>query len=238
MGTILNAIAIIGGGVIGWLRPQFISAPRQLWLKQVLGVLLVYLGLNQVWRGWNGSWGQATWQFLLVLVAMILGKLAGKLLCLQRAMNGLGQYAKVQCTEPSPAARHPVSSGLCTCTILFCAQPLAILGGIQEGLLAGCAVLAVKAVMDGMTTAALIRPLGWSSVIAAIPVVLYQGGLTYLVWQVQPWLHDHDLVDSVNLVAGLLVFSVALVVLGLKKIELGDYLPSLVLAPLFTWWWR
>jgi len=39
----------------------------------------------------------------------------------------------------------------------------------------------------------------------------------------------------VNAVGGLLVFCVALVVLELKKFELGDYLPSLVTAPLVTW---
>jgi uncharacterized membrane protein YqgA involved in biofilm formation len=32
-----------------------------------------------------------------------------------------------------------------------------------------------------------------------------------------------------------LVFSVALVILELKKIELADYLPSLIFAPLLAW---
>jgi uncharacterized membrane protein YqgA involved in biofilm formation len=33
---------------------------------------------------------------------------------------------------------------------------------------------------------------------------------------------------------GLLVFSVALVLLNIKKVELADYLPSLLFAPLLT----
>ena len=36
------------------------------------------------------------------------------------------------------------------------------------------------------------------------------------------------------MVSGLLIFSVALVLLGLKKIELTDYLPTLVLAPVLA----
>ena len=44
--------------------------------------------------------------------------------------------------------------------------------------------------------------------------------------------------NSVNAVGGLLVFSVALVILGLKRIELADHLPSLIIAPLLTLWWR
>jgi len=34
------------------------------------------------------------------------------------------------------------------------------------------------------------------------------------------------------------MFCVSLVILELKKIELGDYLPSLIFAPLFTWLWH
>jgi uncharacterized membrane protein YqgA involved in biofilm formation len=45
----------------------------------------------------------------------------------------------------------------------------------------------------------------------------------------------HDLINPINAVGGLLVFSVALVMLGLKRIELADYLPSLVIAPLLAW---
>jgi len=34
----------------------------------------------------------------------------------------------------------------------------------------------------------------------------------------------------------LLIFCVAMIILGLKKIEVADYFPSLALAPLLTWW--
>jgi len=36
----------------------------------------------------------------------------------------------------------------------------------------------------------------------------------------------------------MLVFCVALIILELKKVELADYLPSLLIAPLLTWLWR
>jgi len=51
-----------------------------------------------------------------------------------------------------------------------------------------------------------------------------------------------DRESLVNILASLrgmsIAFSVALVVLELKKIELADYLPSLVVAPLITAIWR
>jgi uncharacterized membrane protein YqgA involved in biofilm formation len=44
-------------------------------------------------------------------------------------------------------------------------------------------------------------------------------------------------VDPVNATAGLLIFCVALIIFEVRKIEVTAYLPSLVFAPLLTWWW-
>jgi len=72
--------------------------------------------------------------------------------------------------------------------------------------------------------------------LAALPVLAFQGTLTLVCAQfLKPFLEAHGLIDPVNAAGGLLVFSVALVILELKKIELADYLPSLAFAPLLTW---
>jgi uncharacterized membrane protein YqgA involved in biofilm formation len=71
--------------------------------------------------------------------------------------------------------------------------------------------------------------------LAAVPVFTLQGSITLIVARVlEPILSHHNLVGSVNAVGGMLVFCVALVMLGLKRIELADYLPSLIVAPLLT----
>ena len=46
------------------------------------------------------------------------------------------------------------------------------------------------------------------------------------------------LLEVLEAAAGLIIFSVALVILELKRIELADYLPALIVAPLFAWLWR
>ena len=56
-----------------------------------------------------------------------------------------------------------------------------------------------------------------------------------MVQRLEPFLRHHDLLDSVNAVGGMLVFCVALIVLELKKLQLADYLPSLVMAPVIAW---
>jgi len=79
---------------------------------------------------------------------------------------------------------------------------------------------------------------GWSAIVAAIPVVAYQGTVSLVAKSLFPFLEKHGLLDSVNATGGLLVFCIALVILELKKIELADYLPSLAFAPVIAWLWR
>jgi uncharacterized membrane protein YqgA involved in biofilm formation len=77
---------------------------------------------------------------------------------------------------------------------------------------------------------------GGGVVLAGLPVLAWQGTIPLVCQRLlEPYLRAHGLVDPVNAVGGLLVFSVALVILGVKKIELADYLPSLVVAPLLAW---
>ena len=106
---------------------------------------------------------------------------------------------------------------------------------LQDGLAGNFKPLAVKAAMDGLATMAFVTLFGWSVMLSVFPLMAWQGTLALLAQMAQPWLANHALLDPLNATAGLLVFCVALIVLELKKIELADYLPSLVFAPLLTW---
>jgi uncharacterized membrane protein YqgA involved in biofilm formation len=77
---------------------------------------------------------------------------------------------------------------------------------------------------------------GWGVALSAVPVLALQGGITIMCEKgLGPWLLSLQLTNSINATAGLLIFSVGLVIFELKKIELADYLPSLAIAPLLTW---
>ena len=123
---------------------------------------------------------------------------------------------------------------------MFCAAPLGFLGSVQDGLSDYVFTLGIKAVMDGLAAMGFVVLFGWGTLLAAIPVLALQGSITLVcsTW-VRPFLESHSqaFINSVNAAGGLLVFSVALVIFNLKKIELADYLPSLLVAPLLTWWW-
>jgi uncharacterized membrane protein YqgA involved in biofilm formation len=237
-GTIVNAAAILLGGIVGLTASKPPSLAHQAALKILLGAFTVYAGLSATWQALNGSFPQVLKQLTIVLLALMLGNLTGKLLRLQKSLNHLGQYAKQNISRAHPASPRRSSEGFITCSILFCVTPIAVLGSLQDGLTGNFKTLVVKSVMDGLATMAFVTTFGWGAILSVIPVIACQGTLSLLARLLQPYLAQHALLDSVNATAGLLVFCIALIILELKKVELADYLPSLAFAPLLTWLWR
>lgn len=238
IGTVLNAAGIVIGGVLGLTMRKPLSPANQSFFKVTLGAAAVYFGLRLTWLSVNGTFYQMLKQVGVVLLAMVLGKFTGRLLRLQKASNRLGQFARQRMERATPANLHRWSNGFNTCALLFCAAPLALLGAVQDGLSGYCQPLIIKALMDGLATMAFVASFGWGAALSALPVLAYQGTVTLLARTAEPFLREHGLVDPINAVGGLLVFCVALIILELKKIDLTDYLPSLVFAPLITWLWR
>jgi hypothetical protein len=236
IGTALNVAGILIGGLTGLVRRKPLSPANEAFFRVGLGVFTVFYGLRLTWISVNGSFLQILKHLLIAVVALMLGKVTGQLLRLQKMSNHLGRQARERFAATKAADPSQLSQGFKTCAVLFCAAPLAILGSVQDGLSGYYYPLAVKAVMDGLATMGFVLLFRWGVLFAALPVLVFQGTITLLCAQfLKPFLETHNLVDSVNATGGLLVFSVALVILELKKIELADYLPSLIFAALLTW---
>jgi uncharacterized protein len=245
LGAILNAAGIIIGGLFGLVRPQPLSAQTQAFFKVMLGAFTMFFGLRLTWLSVNGSFGQVSKQVIIACVALMLGNLLGKLLRLQKASNHLGQYAKKLIETNRPTSPHRFSNGMNACTILFCAAPLGILGAIQDSLPIGkddpgyFYPLAVKALMDGLATMGFVMLFGVGAIFSALPVFVFLGTITMASHiYLEPFLRAHALLDPVNAVGGLVVCTVGVVIFEIRRVQLADYLPALVVAPLLTWLWK
>ena len=233
----INFGAILAGGAVGLSTVRELSPAYQSRIKVGLGVFCVYVGLSTSWAAINGSFAQILRQLIVAALALILGNLIGKLLRLQKRLNGLGQWARQRLSAKGVPGPSRTSDGFVTCSLLFCVSPMAVLGALQDGMTGNFKTLAIKALMDGLATIAFTRTFGWGVLLSAIPVLAYQGTITLCAQALEPFLRDHALLDSVSATGGLLVCSIALIILELKKVPLADYLPSLACAPLLTWLW-
>jgi uncharacterized membrane protein YqgA involved in biofilm formation len=244
IGTIVNAACIVLGGVAGLAKKTPFSAANQNLFKVALGVFTVFYGLRLTWLSLNGPSLQIVKQLVIVVVALALGKVAGRLLHLQKASNGLGQFARrtINAAKPDDPARF--THGFLTCSALFCAAPLGVLGAVCGGLPVHgepgefLYPLVVKAVMDGLAAMGFASVFGCGVMLSAVPVLVFQGTMTLLCARfLQPVLGVAAM-GSINATAGLLIFCVALIIFEIRRIEVTEYLPSLVFAPLLTWCFR
>lgn len=235
VGTVINGIAIVAGGAAGLLASRQLSAVHQQALKVLLGAFTVYAGLSMAWEGLNGSIFNIGKQVMIAILSLTLGRIAGRLLRIQHQLNKLGGFARKRFASSATDSSQRFGDGFVTCSLLFCVGPMSILGSVEDGLSGNYKILLIKSVMDGLATMAFVTTFGWGVMLAAIPVVAYQGTITLLARTLRPMLDQPDLLNSVNVTGGLMVFCIALIILELKKIELADYLPSLAAAPLLTW---
>jgi uncharacterized protein len=236
-GTILNVSCILIGGAIGLTARSQISEKVQHRIKLAMGAFTIFVGFKMIWDGLNGSFFSVLQQFGILMLSLIVGKLIGQILHLQEGSNKLGQYAKKLITRSGSEDGNKLSEGFMTCTLLFCVGPMAVVGSLQDGLEGKFTTLAIKAVMDGMSTMVFATLFGWGVLLSALPVLAYQGTLTILAQALSQHLKHPSLIDSMNATGGFLVLSIALVILNVKKVELTNYLPSLAIAPLLTYWW-
>ena len=195
-----------------------------------------------MWDSLNGTFLQILGQFGIVTLAMILGHLTGKLLRLQKTSNRLGRYASAQITNRRTGTMNQFNDGFMVCTLLFCLAPLAWLGSVNDGLSGYFYPLIVKGAMDGLACMTFVTMFGPGVILAALPVMALQGTITLLCTNYAlPYLDahsvdEHGLVNSVNATGGMLLSCIGLLIFELKKIPVTDYLPSLIYAPLLTWW--
>jgi uncharacterized membrane protein YqgA involved in biofilm formation len=237
-GTILNVAAILVCGLFTLFTRKQLSTRVQLWFKLIIGPGTAFFGLRLVWDSVSGQPLAVAKQLGIVAIALILGRLTGRLLRLQKLSNALGRFASDGIERAAKGGPTRFGDGFSVCAALFCAAPLAMLGAIQDGLSGYYHPLVVKSLMDGLATMAFVPAFRWGAVASAVPVLAWQGTIALLAHAAAPWLEHLGLLASINATGGLLVSFVALVILGVTRVEMADYLPSLLWAPLLTWLWR
>jgi uncharacterized membrane protein YqgA involved in biofilm formation len=118
---------------------------------------------------------------------------------------------------------------------------VAVLAGTAAGVLLGGRlpaglqqrVLAGLGLVDGFASIALASTLGAGVAFAAVTVLVVQGALTLGAGLFQGVLHGEALAAMTSS-GGVLIIGIALRLLDLKDVKVGNFLPALVLAPLLV----
>lgn len=224
-GTLINIGAILLGTGLGLLLGHRLPGGMQERVMMGLGLVTLVLGIDNAleWRDTNP---------LIVFGAVLLGGLIGEAIGIERRLGQLGDAIQARVSH---GEHSRVSEGFVTASLLFCIGPLTVVGSIQDGLTGDYQTLASKALLDGFASIAFAAALGWGVGLAAVTVLVVQGGITLAAGLFEDVLGEgSEPLAALVSAGGVLIIGISLKLLGVKDVKVGNFLPALVLAPVIV----
>ena len=221
LGTIVNVLAVIIGGSIGLLLNKKLPQRFVTIFFQVVGLFTLFLGF---------SMAMETTHVLHMIMALISGAVIGEALNLERRMERLGNRLKIRLK----LGNEKFAEGLLTAFLLYCMGSLTILGAIEEGMGGSSELLLIKSMMDGVSSIALASGLGIGVIFSAIPLLIYQGGITLLAMGFGEFF-PALFVTELSAVGGILLIGLGINILDIKKIKVMNMLPALLMIVILLW---
>lgn len=218
-GSIVNAIAIISGTLLG-VAVKFPERVSQT-IMNALGLAVVIIGI---------SMGLKSENILIPIAALVIGGIIGEIANIEGWITRLGQALQSYVKGRKDKVGGPdLTQGFLTATLMFCVGAMAVVGGLNSGLQGDHQVLYAKSMLDGICAIFFAASLGIGVGFSAIPVFLYQGGIALLATIIAPILSE-PVIMELTATGGMLILGIGLNILGLTKIAVGNMLPAIVVA--------
>lgn len=219
-GTLVNVAAIVVGALIGRWAGSHLSSQIRNTLMAGLGLAVLLIGLQLSLQ---------SQQIMVVIASLILGGLVGEVLAIERRLESFGLRLQ---RRFSGAGK--VAEGFVTASLLYCVGAMAIMGALQDGMGEEPTILYAKAFLDGVASIALASTLGIGVIFSIIPLFFYQGAITLAADMSRAILTPAVIVEM-NAVGGLLITAIALDLIGLKRLPVGNLLPAIAVAVGLMW---
>ena len=233
IGTVINIATVLIGSIIGVVAGSRIKDRTRELVTDTLGLVTLIGAAQAIAPIWNQNYLESLpkgWGLLSVLAAMIIGGLLGSAMKLEDRLEHFGEFLRIKFRARSESS---FIEGFVSASLLFVIGPLAILGSISDGMSRGIDQLLLKSILDMFAAMAFAASLGWGVAASAIAVGIYQGTWTVIGAFLGNILSNYQ-VDCMTITGGLMLVAIALRLLKIRQIAVGNLLPALFLAPVFA----
>jgi hypothetical protein len=217
-GTIVNVVAIFLGCSAGFILKSKFPEKIEKIIMQALGLASLLIGMQMAIKADN---------ILLVIFSLVIGGVIGEIIDIEAGLERFGERIKRKFKSNNTSERFV--EGFLTASLLYCVGSMAIMGAIKEGLSGDPDILYAKSLLDGVTSIAFTAAMGIGVLFSAIPVFLYQGGITLLARNIKDFLSP-EIINEMTAVGGILIWGIGFGLLGIKKIKVGNLLPAILVA--------
>ncbi len=244
IGTFLNIATVLVGGTLGLLLGSRLHNRFRITVINGLGLFTLAYGLYNFLKTQNP---------LIALGSLLVGALLGEWWKIEEGLQNLGNFFDSRFIgSHSKDNEHDLNSpttvatggrigpsnhfvrGFLTASLVFCVGPMTILGSIQNGLNGDYNMLAIKSVLDGFAAFAFASTLGVGVLFSVVVILFFQGGISILATQLNS-LVSPAMMAEMTAVGGILLIGIAISsLLEIKSIRVGNFLPSLAIAPVIV----
>lgn len=231
LGTVVNGLAVIAGGIAGTLLKSGIPERYKKVVMQGIGLAVVFIGISGSIKEMitiiDGN--KLDRQFVMLMIfSLVIGGLTGEFLKIEKRLESIGTWFQ----NKMPGKGGSFSDGFVTASLVYCVGAMAIVGALEDGLSGNTSTLFAKSILDGVSAVVFSATMGIGVAFSAIPVLIYQGSITLLAGVAKPWLNDM-VISQMSLVGGILIFAIGINLLEIKKINVGNLLPSIFIPVVY-----
>ena len=228
LGTVINVALLIFGGLCGLLFGKKLNERIKDTLLSVNAVAIMMLAVGGVMQNMLSlSDGKlSTGGTVMMIVSLTLGGLIGEIININALVDKFGEWLRIK--SHSTGDDSFVSAFVsASCTV--CIGAMAVIGSINDGVSGDCSVLIAKAILDAVIICVMTASQGKGCIFSAVPVAIFQGGITIIAVFVGGFMTDLAL-SYLSYVGNVLIFCVGLNLIRKKQIRVANLLPSLVIA--------
>lgn len=233
LGTIVNVLAVLGGGAIGLFLRGGMNPRYQEAIVRIMGLSTIFIGaagtLEHMLFVENGALtGLPIKETLIMILSMALGTFVGEVLDFDGKLEKFGAWLKEKATRGDDSK---FIEGFVTASLTVCIGAMAIVGSIQDGLSGDPSTLFTKSILDFIILIIYASTYGKGALFSAIPVAILQGGVTVCAGLLQP-IFSPIVIANLSFLGNMMIFCVGCNLAFQAKFRVANMLPALIFGAL------
>ena len=228
MGTVINAIGVLIGGICGLTFGKFLQQRYQDNLISASSLCVIFIGITGALQKIFVIEENVlnTTGTMMMIASLCIGAVIGEWLDIEGHTETFAAWLK----RKSHSEKDPLFiQGFLSTSLTICIGAMAILGPINDALYHDYTILTTKGILDAIIVMALTASYGKGCIFSVIPLVAFQGTMTLLAHIIGPFMTEAAL-NNISLVGSMLIFCVGINLIFGKKFKVANMLPALVIA--------
>lgn len=227
IGTIVNAVLVIAGSLVGLLLKKAIPGRLKESMVQALALATMTIGITGIINASSTviDGGKLSGNYtILMVLSMAIGTFIGELINIERHLDNLGEFFQKKFSKNRDNSTF--AQGFVTASLVFCVGSMAILGSLNDGILHDPTILITKSLLDMIMSVVFASTLGIGVMFSAVTVVIYQGLITLCASILSPLLTEM-VVAQMSFIGSILIMGIGLNFLYKPKLKLANMLPAM-----------